>query len=191
MTDFHSLRTRAQIIGALRMIAMVRRSRAALIHRNAGQPRYRIYCASNHKAKSMTNWPQQTTDLSTLLRSLRGTAPDVMKAFAGIAKAATVSKALDAKTKELIALGIAVAVRCDDCIAFHVKACGGTGRHEGGSQRDARNGDLYGRRPIGDVCEPRARSVHAIRSRHGETVGQTKLQFAMRKKSVSNDEVSA
>jgi len=35
---------------------------------------------------------------------------------------ATVSKALDAKTKELIALGIAVAVRCDDCIAFHGKA---------------------------------------------------------------------
>jgi AhpD family alkylhydroperoxidase len=78
---------------------------------------------SNHKTKSMTNWPQQTTDLSALLRSLRGSAPDVMKAFAGIAKAATVSKALDAKTKELIALGIAVAVRCDDCIAFHVKAC--------------------------------------------------------------------
>ena len=70
----------------------------------------------------MTNWPQQTTDLTALLRSLRGTAPDVMKAFAGIAKAATVSKALDGKTKELIALGIAVAVRCDDCIAFHVKA---------------------------------------------------------------------
>ena len=47
----------------------------------------------------MTNWPQETTDLSTLLRSLRGAAPDVMKAFAGIAKAATISKALDAKTK--------------------------------------------------------------------------------------------
>ena len=45
-----------------------------------------------------------------------------MKAFAGIAQAATVSKVLDAKTKELIALGIAVAVRCDDCIAFHAKA---------------------------------------------------------------------
>src|SRR5712691_4684143 len=70
----------------------------------------------------MNNWPQQTTELSALLRSLRGTAPDVMKAFAGIAQAATVSKALDGKTKELIALGIAVAVRCDDCIAFHAKA---------------------------------------------------------------------
>jgi AhpD family alkylhydroperoxidase len=70
----------------------------------------------------MSDWPQLTKDLSALLRNLRGGAPDVMKAFAGIAQAATESKALDAKTKELIALGIAVAVRCDDCIAFHVKA---------------------------------------------------------------------
>jgi AhpD family alkylhydroperoxidase len=70
----------------------------------------------------MSDWPQQTAELSSLLRDLRGTAPDVMKAFAGIAKAATASNALDGKTKELIALGIAVAVRCDDCIAFHAKA---------------------------------------------------------------------
>jgi AhpD family alkylhydroperoxidase len=70
----------------------------------------------------MTNWPQQTKDLSALLRNLRGGAPDVMKAFSAIAQAATASKALDAKTKELIALGIAVAIRCDDCIAFHAKA---------------------------------------------------------------------
>jgi AhpD family alkylhydroperoxidase len=70
----------------------------------------------------MHNWPQLTTEMSALLRSLRGGAPDVMKAFAGIAQAASVSKALDVKAKELIALGIAVAVGCDDCIAFHVKA---------------------------------------------------------------------
>ena len=70
----------------------------------------------------MSNWPQETTELSAQLRSLRGAAPEVMKAFADIAQAATISKALDGKTKELIALGIAVAVRCDDCIAFHAKA---------------------------------------------------------------------
>lgn len=70
----------------------------------------------------MKNWPEMTSELTALLRNLRGGAPDVMKAFAGIAQAATASKALDTKTKELIALGIAVAVRCDDCIAFHVKA---------------------------------------------------------------------
>lgn len=56
------------------------------------------------------------------MRNLRGGAAEVMKAFAGIAQAALAPKALDAKTKELIALAIAVAVRCDDCIAFHVKA---------------------------------------------------------------------
>ena len=56
------------------------------------------------------------------LKSLRNGAPEVMKAFAAIAQAAPAPKALDRKTKELIALAIAVAVRCDDCIAFHAKA---------------------------------------------------------------------
>ena len=32
------------------------------------------------------------------------------------------ANALDAKTKELIALAISVAIRCDDCIGFHAKA---------------------------------------------------------------------
>jgi AhpD family alkylhydroperoxidase len=71
---------------------------------------------------AMTDWPQLTKDLSVQLRNLRGGTPEVMKAFAAIAQAATAAKGLNGKTKELIALGIAVAVRCDDCIAFHVKA---------------------------------------------------------------------
>jgi AhpD family alkylhydroperoxidase len=53
---------------------------------------------------------------------MRGGAPDVMKAFSGMAQAALQTKALDTKTKELIALAIGVVVRCDDCIAFHAKA---------------------------------------------------------------------
>ena len=76
----------------------------------------------NSKGETMHDWPEMTKELSAQLRNLRGGAPDVMKAFAGIAQAATAAKALDTKTKELIALGIAVAARCDDCIAFHVKA---------------------------------------------------------------------
>jgi AhpD family alkylhydroperoxidase len=70
----------------------------------------------------MNSWPQITKELTAQLKALRGGAPEVMRAFAGIAQAASAPKALDAKTKELIALGIAVAVRCDDCIGFHVKA---------------------------------------------------------------------
>jgi AhpD family alkylhydroperoxidase len=68
------------------------------------------------------SWPELARELSAQLRNLRGGAPEVMKAFSNIAQAALAPKALDGKTKELIALGIAVAVRCDDCIAFHVKA---------------------------------------------------------------------
>jgi AhpD family alkylhydroperoxidase len=70
----------------------------------------------------MRDWPQTTKELTSLLRTLRGDAPEVMKAFAGIAQAASAPKALDGKTKELIALGISVAIRCDDCIGFHTKA---------------------------------------------------------------------
>ena len=70
----------------------------------------------------MKNWPDYIKELTGHLRTLRGGAPDVMKAFAGMAQAAVAPKALDGKSKELIALGIAVAIRCDDCIGFHVKA---------------------------------------------------------------------
>lgn len=70
----------------------------------------------------MKSWPQVTRELTEQLRNLHGGAPDVMKAFSAMAQAACAAHALDRKTKELIALAIAVAVRCDDCIGFHVKA---------------------------------------------------------------------
>ena len=70
----------------------------------------------------MKDWPQTTNDLTAQMRNLRSDIPDVMKAFATIAHVASAPKALDGKTKELIALAISVAVRCDDCIGFHVKA---------------------------------------------------------------------
>ncbi len=69
-----------------------------------------------------SNWPELTKSLSSELKNLRGGAPDGMKAFSSWAQAALGQGALDPKTKELIALGISVASRCDDCIAFHVKA---------------------------------------------------------------------
>ena len=45
-----------------------------------------------------------------------------MKGFSALARAALEPKALDTKTKELVALGIAVATRCDACVAFHAEA---------------------------------------------------------------------
>src|SRR6266702_8937172 len=70
------------------------------------------------------DWPETTQKLSSQLRDLRAGegAAAVMKAFSAMAQNATRAGALDAKTKELIALAIGVATRCDDCIAFHAKA---------------------------------------------------------------------
>lgn len=70
----------------------------------------------------MKQWNDHLNEIKALMRTLRGDTPDVMKAFSGLAQAASAPKALDAKSKELIALGISVAIRCDDCIGFHVKA---------------------------------------------------------------------
>ena len=70
----------------------------------------------------MTDWQNRTNEIKGVMRTLRGDAPETMKAFTSLAQAALTPKALDIKTKELIALGIAVAIRCDDCIGFHVKA---------------------------------------------------------------------
>lgn len=54
--------------------------------------------------------------------------PEVVKAFGvGVKNAAMSDGALTGKTKELMALAIAVHARCDYCIAYHVKACIQTG----------------------------------------------------------------
>lgn len=51
-----------------------------------------------------------------LARDMRGP----MSAFAQLNGATTAPGALDAKFKQLIALGISIATRCDGCIAYHV-----------------------------------------------------------------------
>lgn len=63
-----------------------------------------------------------TRSVSAGLSSLRTSTPEVMKSFSELGRAATAGGALDAKTKELIALALSVASRCDPCIGFHAKA---------------------------------------------------------------------
>ena len=46
--------------------------------------------------------------------------PDTFKGFEVMGKAAKTSGALDEKTKEFIALGIAISTKCESCIGFHV-----------------------------------------------------------------------
>jgi AhpD family alkylhydroperoxidase len=68
------------------------------------------------------DWPEMANELNGIIKDVRLGTPEVMKAFSAMAQAATAGGAIDAKTKELIAIAIAVAIRCDGCVAFHAKA---------------------------------------------------------------------
>jgi AhpD family alkylhydroperoxidase len=68
------------------------------------------------------NYSDITRRISADLRKLRKDIPETMQAFSALAKAATSDGALDRKTKELIALAIGIATRCDGCIGFHTEA---------------------------------------------------------------------
>ena len=68
-----------------------------------------------------TNYRELTQGVSTRLASLRSSTPEVMKSFGELGRAATSDGTLDRKTKELIALALSVAARCDPCIGFHMQ----------------------------------------------------------------------
>jgi AhpD family alkylhydroperoxidase len=55
-------------------------------------------------------------------RALAHAAPEAMKGFAALSRGVKEGGVLGLKEKEFVALGISVAVRCEDCIAFHVEA---------------------------------------------------------------------
>jgi AhpD family alkylhydroperoxidase len=67
------------------------------------------------------DWSALIGGMNGAVRDLRKASPDVMKAFGDMARAAHGGDSLDGRTRELIALGISVAVRCDPCIAYHAE----------------------------------------------------------------------
>ena len=62
-----------------------------------------------------------TQEINTQLGQLNKEIPDVMAGFGALSKAATKDGALDKKTKELIAMALAVSNHCPGCIGFHAQ----------------------------------------------------------------------
>lgn len=71
---------------------------------------------------SADRYQELTTRINRHLGPFRTAAPEVMQGFGAMARGAMGSGALDEKTKELIAMAIGVAARCDGCLGFHAKA---------------------------------------------------------------------
>lgn len=62
-----------------------------------------------------------TKGISAQLAKMRKEMPEVMAGFSSLAQAATKDAVLDKKTKELIAMALAVANHCPGCIGFHAQ----------------------------------------------------------------------
>jgi len=54
-------------------------------------------------------------------RELNGLHPELVKGFGALQRGAAAAQHLDAKTRELISLAVAVTTRCDGCIDAHVR----------------------------------------------------------------------
>lgn len=68
------------------------------------------------------SWTQFLNETAGRIGILKKETPEMFAGFDTMSKAAKKSGALDEKTKELIALGVAISTRCDSCIGFHVKS---------------------------------------------------------------------
>lgn len=68
----------------------------------------------------MKNFPENYKEIGAWMGKLGVEIPEVMKNFGALHAATFKAGASDVKTKELVALGIAIAIRCDGCIAVHV-----------------------------------------------------------------------
>ena len=70
----------------------------------------------------MGHYAEVIASLAEPTKGLRSATPDVWAGFGQLHQAAVADGALPARTKELIALAIAVVKQCDGCIAYHATA---------------------------------------------------------------------
>ncbi|MGX9143217.1 carboxymuconolactone decarboxylase family protein [Mesorhizobium sp. 128a] len=67
----------------------------------------------------MIDWKKTIQDVNSRLKELSTRTPDTLKGAVLLGGAGAKTNHLDAKTRELIALAVAVTTRCDGCIAVH------------------------------------------------------------------------
>ncbi|MBV8124235.1 MAG: carboxymuconolactone decarboxylase family protein [Burkholderiaceae bacterium] len=67
----------------------------------------------------MLNWNEYRKELVPRIGELGKLSPDTLQGYQALSGAGKKTGHLDAKTRELIAIAVAVTTRCDGCIAVH------------------------------------------------------------------------
>jgi AhpD family alkylhydroperoxidase len=72
--------------------------------------------------KMMMDWNGYRRQLVETIGKIVRLSPETVKGYNTLSAAGTKTNHLDAKTRELIALAVAVTLRCDGCITVHTEA---------------------------------------------------------------------
>jgi AhpD family alkylhydroperoxidase len=67
------------------------------------------------------DWDSYSAGLRARGKELSAMHPELMKGFGALSRGASTTKHLDAKTREMIALAVAVTTRCEGCIDAHAR----------------------------------------------------------------------
>jgi AhpD family alkylhydroperoxidase len=70
----------------------------------------------------MLDWNDYRGQLAAGVKEIGQLSPDTIRGYVGLSSAGQKHNLLGAKTRELIALAVAVSLRCDGCIAVHTDA---------------------------------------------------------------------
>jgi AhpD family alkylhydroperoxidase len=70
----------------------------------------------------MLDWNGYRQQLNVRIGEIAKLSPDTLKGYMTLSAAGQKSDLLGAKTRELISVAVAVAIRCDGCITTHTKA---------------------------------------------------------------------
>ncbi|UHL66202.1 carboxymuconolactone decarboxylase family protein [Paralcaligenes sp. KSB-10] len=70
----------------------------------------------------MLDWNEYRKQVGAGVKEVAQLSPDTIKGYVGLSSAGQQKNLLGAKVRELIALAVAVTVRCDGCIAVHTEA---------------------------------------------------------------------
>jgi AhpD family alkylhydroperoxidase len=70
----------------------------------------------------MLDWNEYRKQLAVGVKEIGQLSPDTIKGYIELSSAGQKKNLLGAKTRELIALAVAVTARCDGCITVHTEA---------------------------------------------------------------------
>jgi AhpD family alkylhydroperoxidase len=70
----------------------------------------------------MLDWNGYMKEVQSRTAEMGRISPEIIRGYRALSDAAQKTNKLDAKTRELIALAVAISLRCDGCITIHTSA---------------------------------------------------------------------